>query len=180
MSNRNVVKTYAPNCYYHVHTHGTSERQIYLDDADYRFFLSLFEQYLSKGNSVEVLAYCLMPNHFHLLLHQTANKNSVSRLMHSVTADYDRYFYNKYSRSGPLCEISYKTSQILSDEYLLHISRCIHLSPGEWIDYPNSSLRAYLYDDTPVWLNKTHIVGLYGSAVKYLKFLEDYQGANGR
>ena len=90
---------------------------------------------------------------------------------------YSRYFNHKYGRSGPLFESRYKASQILSDEYLLHISRYIHLNPDKWIDYPNSSLRAYLYDDVPSWLNKIRIAELYGSAVKYLEYLEDYQEA---
>lgn len=188
MPSRNIVKVNVPGSYYHVYARGISKQHIYLDEVDYRFFLSLFERYLSKedpseqkpskyqklDDSVEVLAYCLMPNHFHLLLYQI-NEDGMSRLMHSVMTSYSRYFNHKYGRSGPLFESRYKASQILSDEYLLHISRYIHLNPDEWIDYPNSSLRAYFYDDVPSWLNKTRIAELYGSAVKYLEFLEDYQ-----
>lgn len=191
MPSRNVIKINVPDSYYHVYTRGISKQHIFLEEADYRYFLTLFERYLSKDNpsskplvtyqklddSVEVLAHCLMPNHFHLLLYQI-NEDGMARLMHSIMTSYSRYFNSKYSRSGPLFESRYKASRILSDEYLLHISRYIHLNPDEWVDYPYSSLRAYLYNDVPCWINKNRIAELYGSSVQYLVFLEDYQKNN--
>ena len=188
MPSRNVIKINVPESYYHVYTRGVNKQQIFLDESDYLFFLSLFKRYLSKdstsdqsegtyqkfNDSIEVLAYCLMPNHFHLLLFQI-EKGGMSKLMHGIMTSYSRYFNVKYKRSGPLFESRYKGSRISSDEYLLHISRYIHLNPGEWIDYPHSSIRAYLYNDIPDWMNKKHIAQLYGSAVKYHEFLEDYQ-----
>jgi len=176
MPSRNVVKINTSGNYYHVCTRGISNHCIFLDEADYQFFYSLFERYLPKDDSVEVLAYCLMPSYFHLLLYQT-NKDGMSRLMHSVMASYSRYFNQKYGCNGPLFESDYKIIQTLDDKDLLNISRDIHLSSNDWIDYPNSSLRAYFYDDVPSWLNKTHIAELYGSAVKYSEFLENYQKA---
>lgn len=188
MPSRNVIKVNVPDSFYHVYTRGANKQSIFLDEADYLFFLGLFERYLSLKDSsnqttvgyqkldesIEVLSYCLMPNHFHCLIYQI-DEDGMARLMHSIMTSYSRYFNKKYGRSGPLFESRYKASRIASDEYLLHISRYIHLNPDEWIDYPYSSLRAYLYDDVPCWLKKTRIAELYGSAVKYLTFLEDHQ-----
>jgi REP element-mobilizing transposase RayT len=174
MSIRNVVKTNTPDGYFHIHVRGLNGQHIFLDEADYQFFYWLFEGYLSKDDSVEVLAYCLIPSYFHLLLHETS-KDSMLILIHSVMAKYSRYFNQKYRRNGSLFESDYKIIQTLDGKDLLNISRDIHLSSNDWIDYPNSSLRAYFYDDAPRWLNKTHIAKIYGSAVKYLEFLEDYQ-----
>jgi putative transposase len=188
MPSRNVIKINVPESYYHVYARGSNKNRIFQDESDYMFFLSLFERYLAKEKSdkrpideyqklfdlVEVLAYCLMPNHFHLLLYQI-EEGGMAKLMHGIMTSYSRYFNNKYGRSGPLFESRYKASRISSDEYLLHISRYIHLNPDEWIDYPHSSIRAYLYNDIPEWMNKNHISDLYGSAVKYREFLEDYQ-----
>jgi putative transposase len=187
MPSRNVVKVNVPESYYHVYTRGASKQNIFLDETDYWHFLSLLDRYLSKetkagllvrgyqklNDSVETLAYCLMPNHLHLLLFQI-NEDGMSRLMHGVMSSYSRYFNNKYGRSGPLFESRYKASRIPSDPYLLHISRYIHTNHNDWIDYPHSSIRAYLYDDVPTWLNKTRIAELFGSSVDYLKFLNDY------
>ena len=176
--------------YYHVYARGTNKQPIYLDEADYRFFLSLFKRYLSDsnistrdnseseyqklGDAVEILAYCLMPNHFHLLVYQI-DKEGMSRLMHSIMTSYSRYFNKKYKRSGPLFGSRYKASLVSSDDYLLHISRYIHCNHSDWINYPHSSIRAYLYDDTQQWLHKNRITELYESSIKYLDFLNDYR-----
>ncbi|MCX6728149.1 MAG: transposase [Candidatus Saccharibacteria bacterium] len=188
MPSRNVIKVNLPVSYYHVYARGSNKHHIFGDESDYLYFLSLFTRYLSKEksdpqsidnyqklyDSIEVLAYCLMQNHFHLLLYQI-EEGGMSKLMHGIMTSYSRYFNHKYSRSGPLFESRYKASMITSDEYLLHISRYIHLNPDEWIDYPHSSVRAYLYNDMPDWMNKKRIAELYGSAVNYHRFLEDYQ-----
>ena len=187
MPSRNVVKVNVADSYYHVYTRGASKQQIFLDACDFQFFFSLFERYLVKEksvdqpdntfvklhDSVEVLAYCLMPNHFHLLLFQI-EEGGMSKLMHGIMTTYSRYFNSKYDRSGPLFESRYKAARIASDKYLLHISRYIHLNPGDWVDYPYSSVRAYLYNDIPDWMNKKRIAELYGSAIKYHEFLQDY------
>lgn len=185
---RNVIKINVSESYYHVYARGANKHQIFKDEGDYLFFLSLFQRYLGKGKSdnrsadnyqklydvVEILAYCLMSNHFHLLLYQI-DEGGMSKLMHGMMTSYSRYFNSKYGRSGPLFESRYKASRISSDEYLLHISRYIHRNPDEWIDYPHSSIRTYLYNDMPKWMNKNHITDLYGSAVQYHEFLEDFQ-----
>jgi putative transposase len=132
------------------------------------------DHYTKLYDSIELLAYCLMPNHFHLLLYQI-EESGMTKLMHGIMTSYSRYFNNKYGRTGPLFESRYKASRVSSDEYLLHISRYIHRNPDAWMDYPYSSIRAYLYNDLPEWLNKIHISDLYGSAIKYHEFLEDYK-----
>lgn len=192
MPSRSVVKINETNSYYHTYTRGISKQRIFQDESDYMFFLSLFERYLSNDNLiedsnlcyqklskvVEILAYCLMPNHFHLLLYQI-DEDGMSRLMHGVMTSYSRYYNKKYDRSGPLFESRYEAAVISSDSYLLHISRYIHLNPDEWIDYPHSSVRAYLYDDAQSWLKKSRISELYSSAVKYKEFLDDYCATTG-
>lgn len=182
MSNRNIANiNLSENCY-HVYSRGISKQNIFFDEADYLFFLSLFEKYFSQksihdqktNKPVELLAYCLMPNHFHLLLHQIG-EYGVSNSMGGIMAEYSQYFNQKYGRSSSLFDNKYEALPVLSDDHLLHISRYIHLNHDEWLDYPYSSIRAYLYDDVPNWLSKFYISELYGSAVKYLQFLKDYQ-----
>ena len=71
-----------------------------------------------------------------------------------------------------ISETNYKVSKVPSDG-LLNASRHIHMEIDNWIDCPYSSIRAYLYDDAPSWLNKTQITKVYGSAIKYLELLKD-------
>lgn len=169
MPSRSVVKSSVSGNYYQLQSGYSRSEFIYLDESDYRFFLYLLEKYLFNNNSVELLAYCLESDHYNLLLCQIDN-GSVAKLMHNIITTYNRYFFNKYGIEDLLPESDYGVSIVPSDD-LLDTSRCIHIKPDAWIDYPYSSLRAYFYDDVPCWLNKAHIAKLYGSAVGYLEFL---------
>ncbi len=145
-------------------------KSTFRDENDYRFFTSLLEQYLSKNDSVEALAYCLAPDHFSLLLNQI-NDDGITTLMHNIINLYNRYYSGKYGVDDLLSESNYKISKIPDDE-LLDVSCKIHTQSDDWADCEYSSIRAYFYDDVPAWLTKKHIVKQYGSAVQYEKLLK--------
>src|SRR5690606_12577452 len=81
----------------------------------------------------------------------------------------------KYRRSGPLFESRYKASRISSDEYLLHISRYIHLNPKDWRSYPYSSLQIYKGGEAVDWVNEKKVLELFPSREDYLGFVADYK-----
>jgi len=172
MSSQNVVNVNVPKSYYQIRDGMTGGKTIYHSRPDYQYFLSLLEQNLIKNDSVEALAYCLEPNHFNLLLNQTKG-GGIEKLMHNVVTEYNKYYFDKHRVEDLLSETDYKIATVVADD-LLEASRSIHTQIEEWMDCPYSSIRAYFYDDVPKWVNKKHIANLYGSAIKYLKFLEDY------
>ena len=98
-------------------------------------------------------------------------------LMQRILGTYGGYFNSKYCCSGPVFESRYRAVRITSDEYLLHISRYIHLNPDNWTDYPYSSIKAYTRGDKICWLRSDHIAELHGSPEKYLEFVRDYKSA---
>src|SRR5690606_15236868 len=118
---------------------GLGKKDIFLDEEDFETFTSLFARYLSEqpkrdrngiayphlAKTTSLLCYCLMNNHFHLLLHQK-DEGGMSKLMRGIMTSYSRYFNTKYERSGPLFESRYRASRISSDPYLMHVSRYIH------------------------------------------------------
>jgi hypothetical protein len=168
MSNRNI-KHSAPGEYYYLRADSLGGAGIFQKDSDYQKFLSLMDKNLIKNDSVEVAAYCLSPSHFCLLLRQNV-ESGVTDLMHQVIIGYNKYYFDKHRVEDLLAESDYQVSVVESGQ-LLDTSRCIHTSANEWQDCEYSSVRAYLYDDKPVWLNKKYITDLYGSAVKYFDFL---------
>ena len=190
MPSRNVDKIDVDESFYHVYARGVSKQDIFLDDQDYRYFLGTFERYLSEkpacdklGNvyphykdQIDLVTYCCMKNHFHLLVYQV-EVSSMGRLMQSVMTSYSRYFNLKYKRSGPVFESRYKASLISSDVYLQHITRYIHLNPRSWRRYKYSSLRYYLGDVPPVWLRPQRVVELFDfdDAQDYKEFVSDYE-----
>lgn len=189
MPSRNVLKIDIADSYYHVYARGASRQEIFLESADYYMFLSLFRRYLSAEDvkdsagmsyvklydDIQLLSYCLMPNHFHLLLYQV-NEGAMQRLMRGVMTAYSRYFNKKYDRSGGLFETRYKASCISSDTYLMHITRYIHLNPKEWREYPYSSLRFYLQAHDEDWVDEHPIVALFTSRESYGDFVAEYEG----
>ena len=186
MPSRNIVKLLASESFYHVYARGASKQTIFLDDSDFQYFLGLFARYLSVNvtlgktgipypnfsKRIHLLAYCLMGNHFHLLIWQE-DKTAMPNFMRSVMTSYSRYFNLKYKRSGALFESRYKASLIDQGNYLEHISRYIHLNPRYWRRYRYSSL-PYYFMERPEWLMPNKIESIFETRAEYLQFLKDY------
>ncbi len=188
MPSRNTRKTDAAESYYHVYARGANKQSIFVEPSDYTFFLNLFARYLSGkpvpssggadyphfAGKVELLAYCLMANHFHLLFYQSKER-AMPTLMQSLMTSYSGYFNRKYKRTGPLFESRYKASRIDAEPYLQHISRYIHLNPRYWQRYPYSSLAYYQEGSEPEWLVPFKVLALFDSRQDYVAFVADYQ-----
>jgi len=140
--------------FFHVYNRGTDKRQIYFDRSDHYRFLELL--YLCNSVNqinvrdirrihqnvfdferdeplVSIGAYCLMPNHFHLLM--TSNReDGISRFMKKVSTGYSMYFNKRYDRSGGLFQGRFKAQSADSDQYLKYLYAYIHLNPVKLID----------------------------------------------
>lgn len=186
MPTPNTRKYYLPDTYYHVYSRGVNKQEIFRDTADYIFFLSLLERYLSpkpqkKSNgqpapsfadTISLLCFCLMPNHIHFLLYQYDDERAITQLLQRVFTSYSMYFNKKYERVGPLFQSRYLASMINNDAYLHHISRYIHRNPHLWRDYPYSSLSDYI-DGARDWVRPGPVLELFGDNPQtYLAFVE--------
>lgn len=168
MAIQNVVNDTGQNDYCQLRGDGAGGGYLFYDESDYIYFLSIIEQNLLVNDSVKVLAYCLAPDHFYLLLNRTG-EGGVEHLMYDIVADYNKYFDQRYGVEDLLLR-DYAMSDVSGDD-LLAVSRDIHIEVADWINCEYSSIRSYLYDDTPKWLDKTDIKKRYGSAMRYLSFL---------
>jgi putative transposase len=184
---RNILKQDAPDSFYHVYARGLNKQRIFREPADFEKFLKLFSRYLSLeetknsvgisfpnySNRLELAAFCLMPNHFHLLIYQR-QQGVMTQFMRSLLTSYSMYFNKKYKRSGPLFESRYKASLISDDAYLEHISRYIHLNPRLWQQYEYSSLPYYLQRISDDWIHTKRITERFSTPDEYLQFVQDY------
>lgn len=192
MPSRNVVKEFAPGQYYHIYNRGVAKQPIFFDSQDKNVFLKILRRHLDpndestkndgapyrKFNSdLELLSFCLMGNHFHFLIYTLENGESrnVSVFMQSVLTAYSMYFNKRYKRVGTLFQGVFKASHIVSESYLVHITRYIHLNPRTYKTYTYSSIRYYLGHDSAVWLKHQRVLDLFEGS-SYLEFLEDYEG----
>ncbi len=188
MPSRNVIKDYAPESYYHVYNRGVAKQPMFIEEMDYVVFLGMFKRHLSEEvqtdrfgrehpnyhTKIELLTFCLMPNHFHLLLYQYEDTQAMTKLLQSICTSYTMYFNRKYNRVGPLFQGRFKASQINNDDYLLHISRYIHLNPVEYMSYEWSSLPYYTGKLQAEWIKPSRIKGMF-RAENYIHFLKDYE-----
>lgn len=183
MPGRNIIREDLAENYYHVYARGVNKQHLFLDDADFSYFISILQRYLSPsdpgsytplGDVVQLMAFCLLSNHFHLLVFQV-EPGSIGKLMQRVLTSYSIYFNKKYQRSGPILESRYRASRISSEEYLLHITRYIHLNPQHWQTYRYSSLPYYTAGKAVDWITAQPILYLFAGTGEYLTFLESYK-----
>lgn len=135
------------NCFYHVMSRGDDRKRIFQRRRDYEKFLDYVTAAKVKFR-LFLYAYCLMPNHYHLLL-ETALPN-ISRTMQYINGSYTTYYNTKYERCGHLFQGRFKSIVVERASYYLELSRYIHLNPvrAELVDAPDdytwSSYRGYI------------------------------------
>lgn len=205
MPRRNARKIYLKNSIYHIYNRGVEKRNIFLDEQDRKVFLRFLKELLIKPpdkktilkkfivkdstfkgiphqplnlhGELELLTYCLMSNHFHLLVKQNSLK-IIKRFMQSLCTRYSMYFNKKYKRVGPLFQGVYRAALILEEPYLLHLSRYIHLNPLKYTqDLLNtySSYADYIGVKTTTWLNTNLILSYFGSLLTNKKDINSYK-----
>jgi len=143
--------------YYHIYSRGVDKRVIFMDTYDYCRFVALLyacnstkavdiNTHLREGHSfpeiyseerggelVDISAYCLMSNHFHLLLHEKV-EDGITKFMWKLLTAYAMYFNKKNKRTGALFEGRFKAKHADTDEYLKYLFAYIHLNPVKIID----------------------------------------------
>ena len=213
MPPKNSLKTYVDDSYYHIYNRGVAKNPIFLDHDDYISFLADLKLYLSpvpkdfKGptlkvtkeekiytyfpsqrpknheGKIELVAYCLMPNHFHLCIRQT-NKMSMTSFMRSLSTKYSMYFNKKYERVGPLFQGIYKAVLISDEQQFLYLTKYIHRNPLEIMggnphklaEYPYSSYRNYLKLIHQNWIHSENILTYFSQTNpknSYQNFVEE-------
>ncbi|PID29444.1 hypothetical protein CR983_03890 [Candidatus Saccharibacteria bacterium] len=179
MPSRNTVREYDTPAYYHVYNRGAGGMPIFLDAQDKHKFISLIARYLDEEQTgyptyaVKLLAYCVMRNHYHLLIYQEDDAKEITRFMRSVSTAYSMYYNLRYKNSGHVFQGVFKASRITDEAYLLHISRYIHLNPETYRTYKWSSLSYYLGEASPAWLDPDCVNTMIPA--QYAEFLEDYR-----
>ncbi|MDO8570595.1 MAG: transposase [Candidatus Daviesbacteria bacterium] len=184
--------------FYHIYNRGVEKRQIFINERDFQRFLHTlyFYQYnnpkvpfsrkealqyqgLDFTNSpkfVDIICYCLMPNHFHLVLKQTAN-GDIHKFMQKVLNSYTKYFNTKHKRVGPLLQGTFKAVSIEDDTQLIHVSRYIHLNPyvsnlvKDLDNYPQSSYSDYIDKTQGKICNKKPVLSLFKNPADYQEFV---------
>ena len=200
MPARNSIKTYIENGYYHLYNRGVEKRITFLDEQDYKVFLSYLKDYLlpkdrkslmdrlsdpaispreresvlkqlrlnNFANELSLIAYCLMPNHFHMLVKQKS-ANTIDRFMQSISTRDTMYFNHKYKRVGSLYQAVYKAVLVRSDEQLLQVTRYIHKQALKLGNQP-CSYSEYVGKRNTEWVKPQEILAYFSKTVPSLSY----------
>ncbi len=173
-----------PGAYYHVTSRGNEQKDVFKSRWDREKFLTYLESATKRYGAV-VHAFCLMSNHYHLLL-ETPEGN-LSKIMRHINGAYTTYFNVKRKRAGHLFQGRYKAILVEADKYLMELSSYIHLNPvrvgivEKPEQYQWSSYRSYTGHSEPEWLRTGFILGCFAkkpadAQKKYRTFVEDRLG----
>jgi putative transposase len=167
--------------FYHVTSRGNERRTVFQSNRDREKYLSYLELAHERYGAV-IHVYCLMGNHYHLLLETP--KGNLSKILQYINGAYTTYFNIKRSRSGHLFQGRFKGILVDKDEYYKELSRYIHLNPVRAgivrapLEYPWSSYRYFVgRDKRPKWLTTEFILGDFGGEggrgfKKYREYVE--------
>jgi REP element-mobilizing transposase RayT len=177
-----------PGAFYHVTSRGNEQKDVFKSQKDREKFLSYLESATERyGAAVHV--YCLMSNHYHLLM-ETPEGN-LSQVMRHINGAYTNYFNTKRKRAGHLFQGRYKAILVEKDAYALELSRYIHLNPvrAGMVKMPEeyrwSSYRSYIgMTGQPDWLRTKEQLGQFHGGERekrgnYRRFVEDAVGEDG-
>lgn len=197
MGNRDY-KNFVKGSIYHLYNRGNNKDLVFRDEQDYRAFLfrlglaiGLERKDLDKNNitkspksriritglkpgSFKLHAFCLMPNHLHLLIEQ-CGEESISKLLLKVFTSFSKYINLKYKRVGHLFQDQFKSVRIETNPQLMLISSYIHMNPvkdcliNQPEEYVWSSYRSFIYQDQNPILEKNLLTDIFGNIENFIK-----------
>jgi REP element-mobilizing transposase RayT len=166
--------------FYHIYNRGNNREPIFFERENYLFFLRRIREYFIP-EEIEIIAYCLMPNHFHMLIRLLIA--DVSDVLQAFTLSYVKSINKRFQRVGSLFQGPFESRLVEQNKYLLHLSRYIHLNPvaaklvKRAEDWEFSSYRDYVGLRNGTLIHPKIILDQLG-AEGYRKFVEDYQLAD--
>lgn len=209
------VKNYQPGGIYHIYGKAWEGREVFKQNSDYEMFMGWMQKYLlpvkpeavagykseppyrqkrreemNLTGEIEMWAYCLMPDHFHLLVKQN-DERGIAKFMRRVMTGFVMDYNRKYKRRGMLWDGTYRAALVGEEEVVL-VTRFIHLNPVSRIvrrfgpvetvtgsapgEYLYSSYKNYVGSETEGWIRSLRVLELAGGVEKYRELVERSRG----
>lgn len=187
---------------YHIYNRGVEKRPIFLNKRDYKRFMQITNYYrfancpvkfsqfkifsqdlrnelldkllMQSDKHIEILAFCLMPNHIHFLCKQL-KENGISKFISKLSSSYSHYFNTLNQRVGPLFQGNFKAVRIETDEQLVHTSRYIHLNPVSSYLLEFDLLESYDYSSYPEYTGRKDGFCNTEQILSYFRSIQEYK-----
>ena len=164
--------------YYHLYNRGAHRQSIFHEDDNYLFVLNKIKKYINELQ-LTIIAYCLMPNHYHLLVRQDGDIPA-GKLPQRVFNSYGKAYNKRYNHSGTLFEGPYQPRLVNSQSYLLHLCRYIHANPikdgivAHLHEWPYSNYFEWIDLRQGTLVDKDFVKTYFQTPDEYEAFLQDY------
>ena len=175
---RKDLLTWQKGMYYHIYNRGAHQESIFREAGNYLFVIGKIKEYALKFQTA-VIAYCLMPTHYHILARQDGQAPA-GNLPQFVFNSYTKAYNLKYSHSGTLFEGRFRAKPIQTKSHLLHLCRYIHGNPvkdglvADPADWQYSNYLEWIGEREGSLVDREFIQSQFGSAAEYKKFVFEY------
>lgn len=174
-----------PGCYYHIYNRGNNGEDIFIEERNYLYFLNLYKKYLTP--IAETFAYCLLPNHFHLLIRikdlsefSGCENFQPGRAFAGLFGTYAKGFNTAYERTGSVFEKPFRRKMILENQYLYNLVIYIHFNPqrhgliNDFREWPYSSYKA-IAGGLDTKIRKDEVLGWFGGQTGFVSSHLDWE-----
>ena len=163
--------------YYHVYNRGNNFEKIFFEDKNYHYFINKIDKCFAE--KIDLIVYCLIPNHYHLLVLVKEN-GALEEAMQRISTGYTRAINKAYNRTGHLFQGRFKNKMIPNNEYLIHLSRYIHRNPlraglvDKLEDWKYSSYNEIVNKQGPSFCKPQILIEQFGNPKDYARFVLEY------
>lgn len=164
--------------YYHIYNRGINRGNVFHTEENYKYCIGL-AQTASVKYAISIIAYCLMPNHYHFLVRQDSTE-SVSKFVAKVFNSFVQAVNKQQDRKGPMFEGRFNSVLMAKDDYLVHLCRYIHLNPvvagfvSDPEDWPHSNYLEWINKRPRTPKEEEFISNQFSSVQEYKEFVEDH------
>lgn len=175
---RKDMLTWQKGMYYHIYNRGANQTSIFREPANYLFVIGKIKEYARK-NHLTVIAYCLMPTHYHICARQDGEEPA-GNLPQFVFNSYTKAYNLKYSHSGTLFEGRFRAKPIQTKSHLLHLCRYIHGNPvkdglvADPASWEYSNYLDWIDERKGTLVDRGFIENQFDSGGEYRKFVLQY------
>jgi putative transposase len=175
---RKDTLTWQKGMYYHIYNRGVSKVAILHEATNFLFVIRKIREH-SQANHISMIAYCLMPNHYHFLVRQDGQEPA-GNLPQSMFNSYSKAYNKMYSHSGTLFEGRFRAKAIQTSSHLLHLCRYIHGNPvkaglvADPTDWPYSNYLEWIGERNDSLMDNDFIKEQFSNAEEYKMFLFEY------
>lgn len=176
MARRNV--NFIRGGYYHVYNRGVNRELIFRCEQNYKFLEQRIAQYAYQYE-VSAVAFCLMPNHYHMILRQDG-MHPLSEFIQAVFNSYSKAFNKMFNRTGTMFEGPFRANAITGDEYLIHVCRYVHRNPleahlvSDLRDWPHSNYLEWIARRDRSFVDLDFVSAHFAPAEAYETFVLEY------